>query len=412
MPKEPEGSIVQAIIDEKKDLTAGGSRMKVALWKKIYLLFLLAICLVPRLLFSQSEDRFFDKAGPASEEVRLTILYPSVGSIRALSELRKNGLISMENLLVIGVYHEKERTDYKKSMEFVKENDLEWVKFYKLSAELDKDKLFQKNSLTAEFDDIFKESDGIIFFGGADIPPYLYKDKTNLLTQAETPYRSFLELSFIFHLLGGYQDKNFETLLESSPQFPVLGICLGAQSLNVGTGGTLIQDIWSEVYGKKYFEDAASLGKENWHTNPLVALYPEKNLLGYNLHRIKFTAKGKFCSEFGFKKDAVPYICSAHHQTTGKLGKGMKIAATSLDGKVVEAVEHEKYPNVLGVQFHPEFPILYDPEQKFRFAPEDKEETSLISILESNPPSLDFHRKIWSWFGAKLEEYHRNKLLR
>ena len=51
-------------------------------------------------------------------------------------------------------------------------------------------------------------------------------------------------------------------------------------------------------------------------------------------------------------------------QMVDKLGEGIKIAATSLDGKVVEAIEHRKYPSVLGVQFHPEFPILWDQTKK------------------------------------------------
>ncbi len=383
--------------------------MKINLLKKIILFSFLATCLVLIPLFSQSEDRYFDTAELSSKEVRLTIFYPSLESIRALVELRSKGLLSVENLLAIGVFHEKETTNYKASMSYVKNNNLDWVKFHKLTAELDKDNLFQKNPLSAEFEQIFKKSDGLLFFGGGDIPPQIYKDKTNLMTQIETRYRSFLELSFIFHLLGGLQDNSFRALLDSSPLFPILGICLGSQSLNVGTGGTLIQDIWSEVYGKKYFEDVVDLGQENWHTNPLASLYPEERLIAYNLHRIKFNEKSKFCLELGFKQEDTPLILTAHHQMAGKLGKGIKIAATSLDGKVVEAIEHEKYRNVLGIQFHPEFPILFDAEKKFRFTAEDREEKSLLSILEANPPSLDFHKKIWSWFSEKLEEYHRNK---
>jgi putative glutamine amidotransferase len=310
---------------------------------------------------------------------------------------------------MIGVFHEKESTDYQASMAYVKNAGLDWVKFHKLSAELHQDTLFKKNALSAEFEEIFKKSDGVLFSGGADIPPQIYKERTNLLTQIETSYRSFLELSFIFHLLGGFQEDHIKPLLDSSPQFPVLGICLGGQSLNVGTGGTLVQDVWSEVYGANYFEDVLNLARENWHTNPLDRLYPEEKLIGYFLHRIKFIEAGKFCTELGFNKDDTPLILSAHHQMAGKLGKGMKIAASSLDGKVVEAIEHGKYPNVLGVQFHPDFPILYEAEKKYRFAPEDKEEKSLLSILEENPPSLAFNKKIWSWFSEKLAEYHRQK---
>jgi putative glutamine amidotransferase len=358
---------------------------------------------------NQLPEQFFDTAEPISEEVRLTIFYPSMGTIRALIELREQGLITIENLTVIGVFHENERTDYQRSIEYVGENDLIWFKFHKISGELSKDTLFQKNTCSGEFEKIFNKSDGVIFFGGADIPPYIYGEKTNLLSGISTTYRHFLELSFIFHLLGGFQDEDFTPLLELEPEFPVLGICLGAQSLNVGTGGTLTQDIWSEKYGKKYFEDVFTLGKENWHNNPFARVYPEEKLMRYNLHRIKLHGEGKFCSVLGFKEEDTPFIISSHHQMVEMPGKGMAIIATSLDGKVAEAIEHEKYPHVLGTQFHPEFPILWDTVQKFRTIPQGEEGTNLNSFLKENPPSWNFHKKIWAWFEERLVEGHSRK---
>ncbi len=371
--------------------------------------FLLIFWIVTCSLLSQSQERFFDTAEITSKDVRLAILHPTVGTIRTLMELRKQGLMTVENLTVIGVYHVKERTNYKGSIAFVKRKKLDWIKFHKLSGKLSKDSLFQKNPCSTEFEIIFKKSDGIIFFGGEDIPPHIFKEKTSLLTHISTPYRHFLELSFIFHLLGGSQDYNFKALLESSPKFPVLGICLGAQSLNVGTGGTLVQDIWSEKYGKKYLEDVIALKKENWHTNPYARLYPEKRLIGNDMHPIKLMEKGIFCQILGFKKEDTPYILSSHHQAVLKRGKGIIIAATTLDGKVVEAIEHEKYPHMLGVQFHPESSLLWDAEKKFRFTLQDEEEKSLRSILDNNPPSFAFHKKIWAWLSQKLKEYHNSK---
>lgn len=357
----------------------------------------------------QPPERFFDSAEPFSDEVRLAILYPSSGSIQALSELRELGLISLENLTVIGVYHENERTNYQRSIEFVRDNDLRWFKFHKISGELNKDNLFIKNTCSGEFEKIFNKSDGIIFFGGADIPPYIYGEKSNLLSGISTTYRHFLELSFIFHLLGGFQDENYTPFLETKPEFPILGICLGAQSLNVGTGGTLIQDIWSEKYGMMYFEDVFTLGKENWHNNPFARVYPEEKLLRYNLHRIKLSGKGKFCSVLSFKEEDTPFIISSHHQMVESLGRGMTVIATSLDGKIVEAIEHDKYPHVLGTQFHPEFPILWDTVRKFRITPQEEEGINLNSFLKNNPPSWDFHKNIWAWLEERLVGYHKSK---
>ena len=111
----------------------------------------------------------------------------------------------------------------------------------------------------------------------------------------------------------------------------------------------------------------------------------------------------------GFSSGDKPLVLSGHHQALDKLGKGLKIIATSIDGKVVEAVEHEKYANVLGIQFHPDHPFLWDPDVKFKSTPEEKKAKSLVSVLTENPPSFEFNLKIWSWFKQKLREYHEKK---
>jgi len=377
--------------------------------KKFLLVYFLLLLFSSSLLFPQSKYRFFDSAEPLSKYVRLTIFHPSEGIIRSIAELKNNEIVTLKNLLVVAVFHEKEQYDYKKSIDFIKQNNIDWVKFHKLTKNIYSYNLFQENSLSDEFKNIFTKSDGIIFFGGADIPPYIYNEKTNLLTSIRTPYRHFVELSFIFHLLGGFQNNDFKPFLDSAPQFAVLGICLGEQSLNVGTGGTLVQDIFSEIYGKTYLEDIITMSRENWHRNPLVWLYPEKKLLSYSMHRIRLKENSKFVSEMGFNKEDTPFVLSSHHQMVNKLGKKFKVSATSLDGKVIEAIEHEKYPNVLGIQFHPESSLLWDPEQTFKFTLKQKKEISLRSILDNNPPSFAFHKKLWSWFCEKLDEYHKSK---
>ncbi|MDD8016504.1 MAG: gamma-glutamyl-gamma-aminobutyrate hydrolase family protein, partial [Acidobacteriota bacterium] len=235
---------------------------------------------------AKTPDRFFDAASDRGPEVRLTVFYPSVGKIRDLVTLRESRLLDIPNLVVIGVYHEKERTNYGMSRKFVEDNQLDWFKFHPVSRPVSPDALFQKNGCSPEFEAIAGKSDGVIFFGGPDIPPSIYKEKTHLLTVIDDPYRHYFELSAIFHLLGGSQDDHFECLLESRPGFPVLGICLGFQSLNVGTGGSLIQDIWTEVYGQDSVEGVLNIGPENWHNNPFARLYPQEKLAGYSLHTL------------------------------------------------------------------------------------------------------------------------------
>ena len=348
-------------------------------------------------------------AGSTQNEngIRLAILYPSIGSIKALVGLRKQGFLAIKNLNVVGVYHKQEKTDYQKSKDFIKEEKIDWLEFLELNGDIHKDNLFQNNPLSDEFKKIFNDSDGIIFFGGADIPPYIYNDRSNLHTQITTPVRSFMEISFVFHLIGGFQDPGFLPFLESRPEFPVLGLCLGLQSLNVGTGGTLVQDIWSEIYGKTYVEEVIELGKDVWHTNPFSRLYPEKDLFPYIFHPIRLKAEGMLVSVMGMNPADTPHILSAHHQVPKNIGKGFRVTATSMDEKVIEAIEHEYYPNVLGLQFHPEFASIWDSEKTYKFTPDDVDKTTVIDFLRGKPSSIDFHKKIWEWFTNALKNSHK-----
>jgi putative glutamine amidotransferase len=338
----------------------------------------------------------------SADALRLTICYPSTGSLRALVNLKNRGIFDPPNLHVVAIYHEQEFTDYQKSRDLVREQELDWISFEEISGKLTQDNLYQTNPLTPEFQRIFEQSDGIIFFGGADIPPYLYGEKTHLMTSIRTPFRHFFELSFVFHLLGGTQDPEFSPLLEKAPELPILGICLGEQTLNVGTGGTMIQDIWSEVYGLSYLEDIIKMDSVNWHNNPWARLYPQFRLFSYNLHPVRLNPQGFFIEQMGFSSKDTPLILSSHHQAADKYGKGFMAAAATLDGKITEALSHKQYPHVLGIQFHPEFPLLWNPEGRYRMTPHDETEFNPLQTLTDNPPSLDFHKKIWQWLAEKI----------
>lgn len=344
-----------------------------------------------------------------NDNITIAILHPSEYSIKALITLREKGLIPIRQLSVLGVYHERQISDYSKAREFVAANNLDWFSFYPISGPLSEDTLFRRNACSTEFERIFDQTDGLIFFGGPDIPPQLYQEKTNLLTKISDPYRHFLELSFIFHLLGGFQDETFHPFLDQQLEFPVLGICLGSQSLNVGSGGTLTQDIWSEIYGAQYVEDILKMGKEFWHWNPFYLLAPQENFYAFTIHAIKLEAKGKFCTVLDFSPEDTLMVTSEHHQEVKNLGKDFRIIASSFDGKVAEAIEHARYPNVLGVQFHPEYPVLYTTEARLRFTPQDKEPINVTSLLEAHPPTANFHKKLWAWVSQTWEDNHKRR---
>lgn len=369
-----------------------------------FLAFVLALA-VAFPLAAQTPDRYLDAAPTKDSSVRLVIFNPETFNIRALATLRKNGTLDIPGLIVIGVYHVKQTANFADSRKYVQENGLDWFKFHEVSAAISEPVLFRKNACTPEFEAIVRKTDGVIFFGGPDLPPSIFGEKTNLLTEITDPYRHFLETSTVFHLLGGSQDDKFTPLLDTRPDFPILGVCLGLQTMNVGTGGTLVQDIWAEIYTKTTVEEAITLGPEQWHTNPYGRIFPDAKLYGYNFHTLQLGDRSLFVTVMGFKSSDHPRILSAHHQAIEKMGKGLVAVASSRDGRVVEAVEHKKYRNVLGVQFHPEHYALWDAEPRHRQKPGDSP-TSFRAILEGTPPSVEFNKKIWSWFAGKLVESH------
>jgi putative glutamine amidotransferase len=364
----------------------------------------LLLGLVPVL---RAQDRYFDTAPAEHDDVRLVVFHPTANRIKDLIALRAEKLIDIPDLTVIGVYHQKEDIDIAASKALVQGRDRDWFKFHEVRTEIPAGDVFKPNALSAEVERIFRLSDGMIFTGGPDVPPEMFGNKTSLLTVIEDPARHVFEIAALFELLGGSQDQGFKPLLASRPDYPILAICLGAQSLNVATGGTLIQDIWNDVYGKSNVEDILPLGLPNWHNNPYVKLYPRSGLAVNTLQPIALLAGGKFVREMGFAPDARPHVLSSHHQAMGKLGKDITVEATSLDGKVVEALAHAKFPNVLATQFHPESMNLWDAALPYRLSPEETDPPSWRGYLEAHPPSLEFHRKLWAWFAARLRGGHQ-----
>jgi putative glutamine amidotransferase len=359
------------------------------------------VCQTP----APAPDRWLDGAPDRDGSVRLVVFNPETFNIRCLDTLRKNGALDVPGLTVVGVYHARQTDDFADARKYVAENGLDWIKFHVVSAEISEPVLFKRNPCTPEFETIVKKADGVIFFGGPDIPPSVFGEKTLLLTGISDPYRHYLEASAVFHLLGGSQDPKAKPLLDGRPGFPVLGICLGFQTLNVGTGGTLVQDIWTEVYGKSTVEDVIALGPEQWHNNPYRFLFPLDRVMGVNYHTLQLGDASLFVKTMGFKSSDHPRIRSSHHQALEKMGRDLVAVASSRDGRIVEAVEHKRYPNLLGVQFHPEHYLHFDAEPRFRMKPGDPP-TSLKAILEEAPPSAAFNKAIWTWFGSKLVESH------
>jgi putative glutamine amidotransferase len=338
----------------------------------------------------------------SSGQDTVLLFHPTAYNIEVFQKLSDEGLFSLSGYHLLGVYHQKENYDYSESQAYLDEHHIADISLRKINGMLDPGNIFHENSATEEFRKLFLGSKGALFMGGPDIPPVVYGEQVHLLTSVTDPYRHYLELSYIFHLLGGSQDPEWKPYLEENKSYLVNGICLGMQTLNVATGGTLVQDIPTEIYGIWKAEEILALPPDQMHRNYLDYLSNGcENPTSYHFHRIKL-GKGMILTEgLGFKSRKGPLVLSSHHQAVGQLGAGWEVAATSMDGKIIEALQHKRYPNVLGVQFHPEKPGLFDPSVK-----QPAGCGSSINFQETieNSESYLFHTLFWKYLDNQLQK--------
>jgi putative glutamine amidotransferase len=155
--------------------------------------------------------------------------------------------------------------------------------------------------------------DGLVLTGGRDVDPAAYGQAPHPTTDEPARERDAWE----FALLRRALERGL----------PVLGICRGAQMLNVVLGGTLHQHL-PDVVG------------HNWH---------QAGNAVFNTSVISTVPGTRLAALIGESTDAQCY----HHQAIAELGKGLIATAWDTDG-VVEAVEIPGPRFVLAVQWHPE----------------------------------------------------------
>lgn len=194
----------------------------------------------------------------------------------------------------------------------------EWLQEADASVEI-VDLSFCENVREAK--EVLKECSGVVFSGGPDVHPSRY-NMPELLELCTNIDEARDELEF--------------ALVEEARelQMPVLGICRGAQLINVAYGGTLIADIPTQVDG--YLEHGQADGYDSQHP---IAVEP-----GSMIKRI--------CRVL----DDV--VNSAHHQSIHRIAPIFTVSALSDDG-VIEAFEWGDAtlggkPFLLAVQWHPE----------------------------------------------------------
>jgi putative glutamine amidotransferase len=341
-----------------------------------------------------------DKEKIPSKATRILLVHPDLEDLTSIIHLIENNIIKIPGIELIGIFYHKAQSEYDEIVSFLTENDSPYITLHVVNSDLDPDNLFKINSCSEEFYRLFDNSAGVIFFGGDDFPAFTYGEKTNLLTKVETPYRHYFELSFLFHLLGGYQDITFRPYLENKPNYVIRGLCLGMQTMNVACGGTMYQDIPSEIYGLSFMEDVLQLDQDQRHRNYWHNIFANDELIAGNFHKIRLLNEAYFSDKLMWDTSQDLYVYSSHHQALKNLGKNLEVLATSMDGKVIEAVMHYQYKNVLGIQFHVEYQDFYIPKYKmFKLTPQDTITVSRYQILQ-NYNSYNFYLNYWKNFSS------------
>lgn len=160
--------------------------------------------------------------------------------------------------------------------------------------------------------------DGILLTGsGPDLPPRLYGERQRYKFPLVSERRANFEIDLVH--------------LAQQRDLPLLGICGGMQTLNVACGGSLYQDLPSQMPGVLPHRQTA---KAN-HVSHAVTVEP-----GTLLRKII--------------KKASMLVNSSHHQSVKAVGPTLIASALAPDG-VIEAVESPRYRFLLGIQWHPEF---------------------------------------------------------
>jgi len=166
--------------------------------------------------------------------------------------------------------------------------------------------------------DYAKHLDGLVLQGGADVAPESYSQTATRSEWSGDRARDMYELELLHEFIEAGK--------------PVLGICRGCQLLNVAFGGTLFQDIASDVPG---------------------AIAHVNELYDQNSHDLRFTADSTIAKLFS--ADAKLKVNSIHHQAVRTLGKDIAIEAISGADNIIEAIRYKKSKFAVGLQWHPEF---------------------------------------------------------
>jgi putative glutamine amidotransferase len=174
--------------------------------------------------------------------------------------------------------------------------------------------------------DFLEELDGLVLQGGSDMSPLHYGEDPVRPEWAGDTVRDVYEMDLV------------RSCLER--RLPLLGVCRGAQVLNVALGGSLFQDI-ETIHPERRVH-------RNWE------VYDQHE------HELAIEPGSWLATRYGGAIPAGIRVNSVHHQGLRNLGRGLVIEARSVPDGVIEAVRYAPAgdatpPFAYGVQWHPEF---------------------------------------------------------
>jgi len=170
----------------------------------------------------------------------------------------------------------------------------------------------------AGWDALYSRLDGVLFSGGGDFAlEHARGDAHPRLTEVD-PERDSVEIKFV--------------QAAASDGKPFLGICRGAQAVNVALGGTLYTHIPDQL------------------PNALDHSYPG-NLRTVLVHEVKIEEGTRIADILG---EPIVKVNSLHHQGLKDIAPSLRVTGHAPDG-LVESVELPDHPFGIAVQWHPEW---------------------------------------------------------
>jgi len=163
--------------------------------------------------------------------------------------------------------------------------------------------------------------DGLVLHGGADVSPLSYGEKPIQDKWAGDRIRDEYEID----LVAAFERHGK----------PVFGVCRGLQLLNVAHGGTLYQDIETQI--------------------PKALRHRDAQVYDNNFHGVDFAPGSRLAAMY--PNDKRVKVNSIHHQAIKDLAPGFEVEAMSREDGIVEAIRRSdgSQSYVAAVQWHPEF---------------------------------------------------------